>query len=1096
MRAPLSALLLAAPLLARGAAACGFTIHMTVTHRALNNFVGGPPSSAFAALLAENRGAVEGGSPFPDYGYQCGPDHDDGEYTHWAPFQFWAATWLRASYAAPLNASGRATAAFLAGAVSHYVADISWHGLAETPQDYGLIETIGFQDFNCTGLCSPAHSQADTGGEFVAAYATALAFDDPNAWVVPTADLVAILRSVNRTAEKGHMGAADIEECAVEFYAGAEAIKALAGLAEPLLVYGSPTFAEEILGLPCGGLDDMAVYAARMWQRWAAWLERGPPNPPPGGEYCPPSDPICASAPGAGLAAAQRREGQRAVKELYRVLAPALLDAGLVDVERDSAGGAMRVQRGEALRSAPGARTAAVLAHLRRLLSGEAARAPAPAKAHPALRATRLTQGWTARRESDTDPEAVAALLLSVLEGAGAGGVLRGLAVPEGAGAVAVATAFLDAAERVAAAREQGKPTTQPLAAGATTTPIELQPSVVLAGEVALEYAGSALAAGDFDGDGEVDLVATAPGHTSLGAGAQKLPQSGAFYVRYGGNVSAPVSAPASPAVPLPLALDFSALTEGAAAFERLGAAACALDANLDGVDDLAVSAPSTGFDWSADAWGLAPAFFYVGEVRIFLGARGAGLPPAPSAAISGPANNTHTGLSLSCADVNGDGHADLIIGSHFAFTATTQSGRLDVFLASAAQQAFQPGGAATLDAADYSWRGAGLGEWLGYSAAAVPGAAGASEDEVAALLLRGAASEADGAACAAEAGAAGIAYAGAPAAAVAAAAAAASLLVVGQPGFKATLNGGPAAVGRVSGFAIPHAGSRGAALAACLAQRSRAPLAPAPLFTITADTALLNGPLVSSKLGHGVALGAPRGRGAGAAAVLALGMTAVDLCNSTSLAPGSGASPYKTSAGSVTLLAVGPALRGDLLWSDVTGRLAGALNATVLASALPEARFGWRLRFADLDGDGADDLLVSAPLRTPFFLGASGGVPRNDSGHEAGALFVFRGGGAAAFPFAGAPVGMSGAVVCSAEASAWLALPGQGEFGRFGEATLLARYGGDGGAVPRLLVSAPRVTELVPPQAAKSGRRAAADEPASATIEMPGAVYVFDIPV
>jgi hypothetical protein len=556
-------------------------------------------------------------------------------------------------------------------------------------------------------------------------------------------------------------------------------------------------------------------------------------------------------------------------------------------------------------------------------------------------------------------------------------------------------------------------------------------------------------------------------------------------------------------AVPEPLAQDFSALTEGAAAFERLGAAACVLDANLDGVDDLAVSAPSTGLDWGADAWGLPPTFVYVGEVRLFLGARGAGLPASPSAAIAGPANNTHAGLSLTCVDVDGDGHADLLVGSHFAFTATTQAGRLDVFLASAAQPAFLPGAATTLDAADYSWRGAALGEWLGYSAAAASGAAGASEGEVVTLLLRGAAdagiSEAERAACKAKVSAT-VADAGY----VPAAAAAASLLVVGQPGYKTTMNGGPAAVGRVSGFAIPHAGSRGAALGACLARRvprsRRAPLSPAPLFTITADAALLNGPLISSKLGHGVALGMPHGV-SGGAVVLALGMTAVDLCNSTSLAPGAGASPYNTSAGSVTLLSVGAALRGDLLWSDVVGRLAGTLNTTVLGSALPEARFGWRLRFADLNGDGADDLLVSAPMRTPFFLGSAGGAggapgigaPHNDSGHEAGALFAFRGG--AAFPFSGASVGVAGAIECGAEAQAWLELPGQGEFGRFGDAAMLAPYGSGpsdgGGPAQSLLVSAPRVTEIVPPQSA----RRAVYSPDSAVIEMPGAVYVFEIP-
>jgi hypothetical protein len=353
---------------------------------------------------------------------------------------------------------------------------------------------------------------------------------------------------------------------------------------------------------------------------------------------------------------------------------------------------------------------------------------------------------------------------------------------------------------------------------------------------------------------------------------------------------------------------------------------------------------------------------------------------------------------------------------------------------------------------------------------------AGATDDEVAELLLRSAANagvdEAARGACVREAADAVVAQSAAPGGA--------SLLVVGQPGFKAVApGGGPAAVGRVSGFAIPQGSSRGAVLAACLSRRggagSRAPLSPAALFTITADASLLNGPLISSKLGHGVALGSPRGADNGT--VLALGMTAVDFCNSSSLVPGN-ASQYNTSAGSATLLTVGPALRGDLLFSNVAGRLANELRTTVLGSVLPESRFGWRVKFADLDDDGADDLLVSAPMRTPFFIG--GAAPRNDSGHEAGAVFAFRGG--ATFPFAGAPVGAAGAVTCSAAASAWLELQGQGEFGRFGEATLLARFDG---ATPRLLVSAPRVTEIVPPQA-----RVVGDDP-SATVEMPGAVYV-----
>ena len=57
-----------------------------------------------------------------------------------------------------------------------------------------MIETIGGLDFNCTGginevrmVCedgskddSPAHTMADTGGEFIAAFATSLAWENPS----------------------------------------------------------------------------------------------------------------------------------------------------------------------------------------------------------------------------------------------------------------------------------------------------------------------------------------------------------------------------------------------------------------------------------------------------------------------------------------------------------------------------------------------------------------------------------------------------------------------------------------------------------------------------------------------------------------------------------------------------------------------------------------------------------------------------------------------------------------------------------------------------------------------------------------------------
>ena len=53
-------------------------------------------------------------------------------------------------------------------------------------------------DYNTTGLASVAHSECDTGGEFVAAYSSELGFLDPDAWFIPTADLLRIYAIAKR----------------------------------------------------------------------------------------------------------------------------------------------------------------------------------------------------------------------------------------------------------------------------------------------------------------------------------------------------------------------------------------------------------------------------------------------------------------------------------------------------------------------------------------------------------------------------------------------------------------------------------------------------------------------------------------------------------------------------------------------------------------------------------------------------------------------------------------------------------------------------------------------------------------------------------
>jgi len=1002
-----------AVLLASTASGCGFSTHDLITHRAASAFYSGP----FAALLADNSGSLEAGSPYPDYLYQCGANHDDGEYSHWSPFQYAAALYIRSTYSAPLNSSGAALVAFMFGVTSHYVADINWHGLAEVPSAQGMIETIGVLDFNTSGPGpAPApHTLADTGGEFVAAYAVGLTWESPETWVIPVADLLAIYKSVNRT----DVTASAIQECALEFAAGAEAVAALAALAAPYLVAPSPTFAESYIDLPLGGVDDMAVYAARLWGRWGEWVTRGPPNPPPGHEYCPG---VCESG---SAPPAPPSSGQAALKDAYRVLAPALLGAGLMEAEARE--DAISIER----REARAHRVPAVLSHLRALLAAGGKSAPSTA---------RLTAGWTTPRAADVSPDAVAHSVLQVLRRGGAGGSITAMS-REGDSPSILLLRFLDAAEaQWAAPPTVGRPKADIPTPNRTFSSVE-----------ALEYAGSAFSSGDFDHDGTLDVVVTAYGHTAMASDGALLPQSGAFYTRYG-NVSARITASTES---LPRA--FPSLTEGTAAYTRLGWAACALDLNADGVDDLAVSAPSSGWAWDSDPWGQAPSYAFVGAVHVYFGGP-AGLPSTPSLVILGQANNTHTGTHLECADANGDGFADAIIGSPLAVLdatddTTTQAGRVDVFLAAAV---YVGGGQVVpLSAAKYSVLGTGLGEWMGYSTAVLQNATDAlalSSVEVVASLST---------------------HAVPPQCARAAVAAAAAdrspttVLFVGQPGYRAAIvNGGRTAVGRVSAFALPTAGTPADALASCL--RRHGALSLAPVFTLTADAFLAKGPAISPKLGHGVAVGRPRG--GAAAPVLAVGMTAVDFCNSSQLLPGNGTNAFNTSAGSVTLLSVVPTLRGDLMWADVTA--AAAFDATVLGSTLPDSRLGWHLSLMDVSGDGIDDLTVGAPMYTPVFIGR--GPHRSgasDSGHEAGLLLVFLGG--AAFPFPGAPVGTAAPLTCSTATAASARLEGALQYGRFGSSWHVAAL--DGAAT--LLVGAPRAAE---PWNGVSG------------VDMPGAVYAF----
>jgi len=320
----------------------------------------------------------------------------------------------------------------------------------------------------------------------------------------------------------------------------------------------------------------------------------------------------------------------------------------------------------------------------------------------------------------------------------------------------------------------------------------------------------------------------------------------------------------------------------------QFGTSLAVVDMNGDGVDDLAVSAPSSN----------ASSLTYKGAVFIFAGSIDDGLSNEPYWTVTGVETYSNIGTSLSSGDLDGDGLADLIVASKYAPSGGQQRGAVWLFLSSD----FNLHDSLTTEQASVELKGESDYSWFGSQVSVFSTTRTAGK-----------------------------------------------LLMIGASQFKNSATN-QNSVGKIYGYTL--SGKR-----------------PQLVFSVTGSEAV-------GKLGIDFDIGKPLGPNG--QDYLALSLPTRNITDGKF----AGIQVRWEQGGAVLLVPVNQLQDGNQFISD----LLNSNSVITLEGDRSFGKFGWRIGFGDVNGDGNDDLHVAAPYRTDdaseLLLGA-----------QQGRVFVFYGG-------------------------------------------------------------------------------------------------------